>query len=123
MNASITKSWSFDAAHQLPHHFGKCANLHGHTYKVTVCVQGPIHPIDGTSDEGMVMDYYHISKIWKDHLEPILDHKFLNETTGLEVTTAENLAAWLVGKFEENGINPTWVEVSETASSSARVYS
>lgn len=123
MKAEITKSWSFDAAHQLPHHFGKCQNLHGHTYKVTVAIYDEIKPIDGSSDEGMVLDYYHISKVWKDELEPVLDHKYLNDTIPIPVTTAENLATWILGRFIEEGVNAFWVEVCETGSSSAKVYS
>ena len=37
----VGKQFSFDASHQLVGHFGKCANLHGHTYKVEVVLTGP----------------------------------------------------------------------------------
>ena len=33
-------STDFSAAHSLPRHPGKCKNLHGHTYKVEVVVEG-----------------------------------------------------------------------------------
>ena len=36
----VCKQFSFDASHQLVGHFGKCANLHGHTYKVEVSLAG-----------------------------------------------------------------------------------
>ena len=32
---TITKEFTFDASHRLPHHGGKCRNLHGHTYRPT----------------------------------------------------------------------------------------
>ena len=54
----VGKQFSFDAAHQLVGHFGKCANLHGHTYKVEVVLTGSIN--DSGSSEGMVVDFYHV---------------------------------------------------------------
>lgn len=51
----IVKQFSFDAAHQLVGHCGKCANLHGHTYKLEVAVEGPL--ITSGSSEGMVIDF------------------------------------------------------------------
>ena len=35
---SVTKIFKFDAAHFLPEHSGKCADLHGHTYRLEVTV-------------------------------------------------------------------------------------
>lgn len=73
----IFKEFTFDAAHQLPDHEGKCANLHGHTYKLQVCVSGPIKQSLGAPDDGMVVDFSVISDIWKTRLEPRLDHALL----------------------------------------------
>ena len=36
----LTKSVTFDAAHRLRDYVGKCANLHGHTYKLEVAIAG-----------------------------------------------------------------------------------
>lgn len=120
--ATISKCWTFDASHQLPNHAGKCSRLHGHTYRVQVEVRGPIQGQHGGSDEGMVMDFAQISRVWKDQLEPLLDHRHLNDSVpGLELTTAENLAAWLLDAFRTNGVPATAVTVNETPTSSARV--
>ncbi|MBP6085949.1 6-carboxytetrahydropterin synthase [Patescibacteria group bacterium] len=35
----ISKSFSFDAAHRLTTHNGKCRNLHGHRYSVIVTIE------------------------------------------------------------------------------------
>lgn len=37
---SVCKIFTFDAAHQLVGHKGKCSNLHGHTYKLEVVLKG-----------------------------------------------------------------------------------
>jgi 6-pyruvoyltetrahydropterin/6-carboxytetrahydropterin synthase len=36
----VTKEFSFEAAHRLMYDDGDCRNLHGHSYRVEVCVQG-----------------------------------------------------------------------------------
>lgn len=47
----ISKVFTFDAGHRLTKHKGKCYNLHGHTYKLEVLVDGPLNEND------MVMDF------------------------------------------------------------------
>lgn len=128
MIARIGKTYSFDAAHQLPNHDGKCARRHGHTYQVEVEVEGPIEATKGVSSEGMVLDYGALDAWWKTYLEPELDHRDLNETIGPEIgpTTAENIAAWLLRRFHQ--LTPEdvpWrviaVTVRETPKTFARV--
>jgi 6-pyruvoyltetrahydropterin/6-carboxytetrahydropterin synthase len=41
-SARICRSFSFDSAHQLPNHDGKCRHLHGHTYRTEVELWGPV---------------------------------------------------------------------------------
>lgn len=53
----ITRHYRFEAAHRLPHHAGKCRRLHGHSYEVVVELDGEPRPVDGASDEGMVLDF------------------------------------------------------------------
>jgi len=89
VNVSVTKIFRFEAAHRLPDHDGQCRNLHGHTYKVEVTVSGEIHT--SGPQNGMVIDFGRISKIWKTRLEPRLDHQYLNETID-PYPTAERLA-------------------------------
>ena len=38
----IRKHFRFEAAHALPFHPGKCARMHGHSYRLEVAVRGPI---------------------------------------------------------------------------------
>ncbi|MGA9098800.1 MAG: 6-carboxytetrahydropterin synthase QueD, partial [Methanotrichaceae archaeon] len=76
----------FDAAHSLPGYQGKCANLHGHTYKVEVVIEGPI------GENGFVMDFFQLKKILNSVLED-LDHSNLNDL--LPNPTAENISELL----------------------------
>lgn len=63
----------FDAAHSLPGYEGKCKNIHGHTYKVEVTVEGEID-----EKTKFVIDYNDLKAIIEDLLNK-LDHRYLNE--------------------------------------------
>jgi len=52
MICRIYKSVYFDASHRLLHYKGKCANLHGHRWKVEVWVRG-----SADKETGIVADY------------------------------------------------------------------
>jgi 6-pyruvoyltetrahydropterin/6-carboxytetrahydropterin synthase len=58
MNSRIYKEAHFDASHRLLHYRGKCANLHGHRWKVEVWIEGTV---DDTSL--ILMDYNAINII------------------------------------------------------------
>lgn len=92
--AIVAKTFHFEAAHQLPGHRGKCARLHGHSYRLEVAVRGPIKDAPGQSDHGMVMDFEDLSRIVRHSIIERLDHYDLNEVTGIR-TTAENLVHWM----------------------------
>lgn len=99
MDYTVCKEFTFQAAHYLPEHDGKCRELHGHSYRVAVTVAGPV--IEKGAKHGMVIDFGDLSAIWKEHLEPLLDHRFLNETLPVPVTTAEHIAGWLLLRFRD----------------------
>lgn len=102
--ASITKIFHFEAAHHLPDHQGKCARLHGHSYKLEVTLRGAIKNSAGASDNGMVMDFGDISPIVKGAVIEQLDHQDLNTVTGL-YTTAENLVHWIWAELLKYGLS------------------
>lgn len=91
MPFELTKTFSFEAAHRLPHvpagH--KCGRLHGHSFQVDVQVQGEIDP-----QTGWVVDYGDISTQVRPIIE-LLDHHYLNEIDGLDNPTSEVLCLWL----------------------------
>ncbi|MBR9979838.1 MAG: 6-carboxytetrahydropterin synthase QueD [Desulfatitalea sp.] len=63
----------FAAAHQLRMVAKKCENLHGHNWKVEVCVAG-----DKLNSWGVLMDFGEL-KVHVGAVIDTLDHKFLNE--------------------------------------------
>jgi len=101
--AIVTKIFHFESAHHLPGHRGKCAHLHGHSYRLEVTIRGPIKDAPGESDHAMVMDFDDLSRIVKNSMIERLDHRDLNEVTGLQ-TTAENLAHWIWNELMNHGL-------------------
>lgn len=83
----ITKKFTFEAGHALYGYDGKCKNLHGHSYKLSVTVIG--EPITDTSHVklGMVMDFGDLKKIVKKDIEDVFDHAtiFNKNTPHLEL--------------------------------------
>lgn len=87
----IFKVFHIDAAHCLPNvppgH--KCANLHGHSFRIEIHIKGPVDP-----KMGWVIDFTDITKSFQPLLNK-LDHKYLNDIEGLNNPTSENLALWI----------------------------
>ncbi|MCP2727975.1 6-carboxytetrahydropterin synthase QueD [Limnofasciculus baicalensis] len=113
----IAKEFRFEAAHKLPYHDGKCARLHGHSWRGVVYVAGDTLVETGPK-QGMVIDYSDIKKYLQPLVENYLDHYDLNETTGLESPTSEQIAAWIYQKLEEAGLKGLMaVRIDETCTS------
>ncbi len=111
----IFKKFTFDSAHFLPHVADdhKCKNVHGHTYYLTVSVEREL-------DEklGWVMDFADLKKV----LDPIvkrIDHKMLNEITGLENPTCEIFAIWIWNEIIDDLPGLKRIELNETPTSGA----
>jgi 6-pyruvoyltetrahydropterin/6-carboxytetrahydropterin synthase len=120
----IKKTYPFEASHQLPHHDGKCARLHGHSYKVTVVLAGLTLVQDG-SKSGMLIDYNDIDTVMEPYIAANLDHHHLNDTLDCESPTAELIAKSVYGYLKTFAVIGNYlssVEVSETANTWA-VYS
>ena len=119
--ATISKEFTFDAAHSLPNSDGPCKRLHGHTYRVQVVARGPIQPVDGRPEEGMVLDFARIKEVFKRRVEARCDHQFLNETVPVPRTTAELLAGWMLAELREELPQVVTVRLYETPTSFAEV--
>jgi len=70
----ITKQFSFETGHALYGYDGKCRNVHGHSYKLSVTVIGT--PVSDTSHVklGMVIDFGDLKKIVKEEIVDKFDH-------------------------------------------------
>ncbi|CAM1343244.1 MULTISPECIES: 6-pyruvoyl trahydropterin synthase family protein [Tenacibaculum] len=70
----ITKQFNFETGHALYGYDGKCKNVHGHSYKLSVTVIGS--PIRDTSNVkyGMVIDFGDLKKIVKEEIVDVFDH-------------------------------------------------
>lgn len=107
----ISKEFKWEMGHRLPFHSGKCKNIHGHTYKMRVEIEGDL------DENGMVMDYYDVSSA----ISPIVDefdHSFMVKENDTDVlgfldklgskkvvvpfeTTAENITLFMLKKIKD----------------------
>ena len=73
-NIRITKQFSFETGHALYGYDGKCKNVHGHSYKLSVTVIGK--PITDNSNVkyGMVIVFTDLKKIVKEEIVDLFDH-------------------------------------------------
>ena len=83
----VTKEFTFDAAHYLPNYYGKCENLHGHTYRLQVTVEGPV------LSNGMVVDFVLLKHIVKERILNNVDHRCLNDQ--FPNPTTELICIWI----------------------------
>jgi 6-pyruvoyltetrahydropterin/6-carboxytetrahydropterin synthase len=113
----LYKEFRFEAAHRLPHHDGKCARLHGHSWVCRVYIKGD-RLTDSGAKQGMLMDFGDLKKYMQPLLDEYLDHYYLNETLGLENPTSEAIAQWIYGKLADVNLpGLDAVEIRETCTS------
>jgi 6-pyruvoyltetrahydropterin/6-carboxytetrahydropterin synthase len=140
----ITKQFSFETGHALYGYDGKCKNVHGHSYKLSVTVIG--HPItDNTNVKyGMVIDFSDLKKIVREEIVDIFDHAtvFNKNTPHIELAnelknrghhvilveyqpTSENMVVDFAKKIKDrlpNDIELHSLKLQETESSFAEWY-
>ncbi len=91
--------FGFEAAHALPHlpEDHKCRRMHGHSFIVDVGAK------DLDAVEPYLRDVYNR-----------LDHRCLNDVTGLENPTSEAISRWIWHEIEPEKTGVTCVVVAET---------
>ncbi|MCH4822388.1 6-carboxytetrahydropterin synthase [Gramella lutea] len=90
-NIRITKQFSFETGHALYGYDGKCRNVHGHSYKLSVTVIGqPITDSDNVKF-GMVIDFGDLKKIVKTEIVDQFDHATVFNKNTPHVELAEEL--------------------------------
>jgi 6-pyruvoyltetrahydropterin/6-carboxytetrahydropterin synthase len=92
---TVTKEFTFDAAHYLPGYDGQCANMHGHTYKLQVTLAKRADILN----DGMVFDFVDLKSIVKEWIIDEVDHQLLNEVLEYR-PTAENMVADFYDRIE-----------------------
>lgn len=108
----LTKIFTFDAAHFLTQYHGKCENVHGHTYRLEVTVEGPV------GVDGLVMDFAELKTLIKEKVLNKLDHSHLNDH--FENPSAELVAMWIWDQVKDGlpeGVSLAEVKLFETPES------
>src|SRR3954453_16813816 len=84
---TITRKLEFDAGHRIPDHKSQCRNLHGHRYTIEITLVGAVIQAEGSSDNGMIMDFSDVKALAKQHLVDVWVHAFLvyEEDTAVRV--------------------------------------
>jgi 6-pyruvoyltetrahydropterin/6-carboxytetrahydropterin synthase len=137
----IGKEFRWEMGHRLPAHTRGCQNLHGHSYRLIVEMEGD------PGSNGMVVDYTDLKAIVKPLIDR-LDHSFICDETDRLVkefldgttmkvvyvpfpTTAENLGLYILRSITDaindektrtslwNGVTRVHVRVCETQSTYA----
>ncbi len=110
-----------DTGHRVPNHKSKCRHMHGHRYRWEAELEGDVVTQEGSSEEGMLMDFSDVSAILNQHIHDVVDHAFIvyegdkDALTALShmgdehrtlvvpfIPTAENLAKWAFEQVESH---------------------
>ena len=73
-NIRITKQFSFETGHALYGYDGKCKNVHGHSYKLSVTVIGQPNQDQNHVKFGMVIDFSDLKRIVREEIVDLFDH-------------------------------------------------
>jgi len=126
----------FDSAHFLKGYPGKCANIHGHRWRVVCEIESESLQQEGP-ERGMLVDFSVLKQALKE-LSNGLDHTLIYEdgtlkpstVTALEdedfmlvplpfTPTAENMAKWFYDAMAEKGLPVSCITVYETPANAA----
>lgn len=113
---TLRKRFTFEAAHYLPHHLGKCQRLHGHSWVGWVEVEGTELQQSGPQS-GMLLDYECLAQALRPLVDDQLDHYLLNDSLGMESPTSEAIAQWVFCRLREEGLPVSAVTIEETCTS------
>jgi 6-pyruvoyltetrahydropterin/6-carboxytetrahydropterin synthase len=89
----LSSEFHYDSAHYLPmvppgH---KCGRMHGHTYHLTVTLDGPVR------EDGFVIDFADVKTAIAPLIEQ-LDHHLINDV--IDNPTVENQLLWLWDRID-----------------------
>jgi 6-pyruvoyltetrahydropterin/6-carboxytetrahydropterin synthase len=138
VNLRVTKIFDFETAHALWGYDGKCKNIHGHSYALTVTVSGEVKNEAEAVKDGMIIDFVDLKKIVKEQVVEVFDHallvngntphaKYAEVENGYSKIilcdyqpTCENMLSDMVNRLRPNmpdGIELKYARLQETQSS------
>lgn len=91
-NIRITKQFSFETGHALYGYDGKCKNVHGHSYKLSVTVIGTPILDNNNVKFGMVIDFTDLKKIVREEIVDLFDHATVFNQNTPHVDLAKELS-------------------------------
>ncbi|MGM0462427.1 MAG: 6-carboxytetrahydropterin synthase QueD [Fibrobacterota bacterium] len=121
----VSTEQHFSAAHYLQNYKGACENLHGHNWRVRVCVQS-----ETVNSIGLAIDFKDLKRMLKELLAT-LDHTCINETAFAESCgnpSSENLARYIFEEMQKSmgkehpRVDVSRVDVWETPGNCASYY-
>jgi len=126
----VSKDFTWEMSHRLPFHQGPCKNIHGHTYRLRISIDGL------PTMNYMVIDFYDVDKIVKKYISN-LDHSFICDSNDSlmidflnsnafklyiinDYTTCENITNYLldllsVEFFKFDNIHKITIRIYETS--------
>ncbi len=113
MQTHVTRTFRFEAAHQLEWHSGACKNLHGHSYRLEVTVGGVV------DHNGIVADFADLADVVDREVVDRYDHTYLNDL--LANPTAELIAADIWTRLTDAGVVLHRVVLWETENSRVEI--
>ena len=137
MRYVVTKEFRFEAAHRLLKNYcGKCTNNHGHSWLVTLHLEGA-----NLDEKDMLIDFQEMN-VLKTWIDDQLDHatilwendpmcNYIRESQQrIFITTnnptSEHIAEIILKKaielFENSRIKVSCIEVNETCTTGAKIY-
>lgn len=87
----ITKEFTFETGHALYGYDGKCRNVHGHSYHLSVTVVGTPIIEEGHKKLGMVIDFGDLKAIVREEIVDPFDHATVFNGNTPHVSLAETL--------------------------------
>ncbi len=141
MKIRLTKEFNFEMSHALHKYDGLCKNIHGHSYKLFVCLRGEPIQDKNSSKNGMVIDFGDLKEIiFQEIIEPF-DHalvlnsqstlldKISSKDTKIIITpyqpTCENFLLDFVERIRprlDKNIELVSIKLHETSTSYAEWY-
>lgn len=100
---SVTKRFTFDASHQLTRDFGKCCNMHGHTFILEVTIEGHVHGVQCP----VVVDFSRLKELVQSEVLDHLDHFHLNHIDWAAYYAGDSWEKFKPLVLDSDGVYPT----------------